>query len=65
MKTIRDGMAAAESSRMLRVVASVPALSFPPPPGSLPLGFHRREVSLGAGKFADLRGRVAAACEIC
>jgi hypothetical protein len=34
-------MAAAETSRMLRVVASVPVLTFPPPPKTLPLGFHR------------------------
>jgi hypothetical protein len=39
-------MAAAENSRMLRVVASVPVLSFPPPPKPSLLGFHRGEVSL-------------------
>jgi hypothetical protein len=38
-------MAAAENSRMLRVVASVPVLSFPPPPKPLPLGFHRAHLS--------------------
>jgi hypothetical protein len=39
-------MAAAENSRMLRVVASVPVLSFPPPPKPSPLGFHRVKLSL-------------------
>jgi hypothetical protein len=39
-------MAAAENSRMLRVVASVPVLSFPPPPKPSPLGFHRAYLSL-------------------
>ncbi len=39
-------LAAAENSRMLRVVASVPVLSFPPPPKPLPLGFHRGKSSL-------------------
>jgi hypothetical protein len=58
VKTFGDGTAVAESSRILRVVASVPALSFPPPPGNLPLGFHRWELSLSDGK-------VAAAGEIC
>jgi hypothetical protein len=38
-------MAAAENSRMLRFVASVPVLSFPPPKPS-PLGFHRAYLSL-------------------
>jgi hypothetical protein len=33
--------------------------------GDSPLGFHRRELSLGDGMFADLRGSVAAAGEIC
>jgi len=33
--------------------------------GVLPLGFHRGELSLGDGRFADLRGKVAAALEIC
>jgi len=39
-------MAAAENSRMLRVVASVPVLSFPPPPKPSPLCFHRAYLSL-------------------
>ena len=39
-------MAAAENSRMLRVVASVPVLSFPSPPEPSPLGFHRAYLSL-------------------
>jgi hypothetical protein len=43
-------MAAAENSRMLRVVASVPVLSFPPPPKPLPLGFHRVYLSLPDNK---------------
>jgi hypothetical protein len=64
-ENLRQGRAAAESSRMLLVVASVPALSFPPPPGSLPLGFHRGELSLGDGKVADRRGKVAATVETC
>jgi hypothetical protein len=33
--------------------------------GFLPLGFHRGELSLGEGMFADLRDRVAAAGETC
>jgi hypothetical protein len=43
-------MAAAENSRMLRFVASVPILSFPPPPKPSPLGFHRAYLSLLDGK---------------
>jgi len=39
-------MAAAENSRMLRFVASVPVLSFPPPPKPSPLCFHRVKLSL-------------------
>jgi len=45
--------------------ASVPALTRPPPPGFLLLGFHRRELSLGDGKCAERRVSVAAASEIC
>jgi hypothetical protein len=43
-------MAAAENSRMLRVVASVPVLSFPPPPKPSHLGFHRAYLLLLDGK---------------
>jgi hypothetical protein len=45
-------MAAAETSRMLRVrlnkqlASSVPVLTFPPPPKPSPLGFHRAHLSL-------------------
>jgi hypothetical protein len=39
-------MAAAETSTILRFVASVPRLTFPPPPKPSPLGFHRVKLSL-------------------
>lgn len=39
-------MASSENSRILRVVASVPRLSFPPSPKLLLLGFQRAKVSL-------------------
>jgi hypothetical protein len=39
-------MAAAEMSTILRFVASVPRLTFPPPPKPSPLGFHRAYLSL-------------------
>jgi hypothetical protein len=41
-----NDMAAAETSRMLRFVASVPVLTFPPPPKPSPLGFQRVEWTL-------------------
>jgi hypothetical protein len=38
-------MATAETSRILRFVASVPRLTFPPPPKPSLLGFQRAKVS--------------------
>ena len=64
-------------SARLDARASVPPLTRPPPPGILPLGFHRGNLSLRGGLAAyarllafevladDLRGGVAAATETC
>ena len=54
-----DCVAASVASRILRVArldarASVPPLTRPPRPGSLPLGFHRGSPSIG-GVLKDAR----------
>jgi hypothetical protein len=46
MKKAGNYMAVSETSRMLRVVASVPPVTFPKTPKPLPLCFHRAHLSL-------------------